>query len=218
MKRVYDSPFRSQEKTASHDLNNLSPSEVWYELGLIDQDARPTLRGEIFSFFSRGEGLAIAAAIEDEKYPLDELIIDLVNLRAGHRFRGYASSESRLAMVCRETYGLRDCQGYLKGGLPTEYGEGAMEVLQNRKRLLNQLEGTSDLHSGDIERVEIEWKSLLSLIAFAPCLKVARWQELQVLAREVAGENHAMDHLPELPELLSRQRERFESKGTGAIT
>ena len=121
-------------------------------------------------------------------------------------------------MVCRETYGLRDCQGYLKGGLPTEYGEGAMEVLQNRKRLLNQLEGTSDLHSGDIERVEIEWKSLLSLIAFAPCLKVARWQELQVLAREVAGENHAMDHLPELPELLSRQRERFESKGTGAIT
>ena len=69
-------------------LNNLSPSEAWYELGLIDQEARPTQRGEIFSFFSRGEGLAIAAAVEDEKYPLEELIIDLANLRAGHRFRG----------------------------------------------------------------------------------------------------------------------------------
>ena len=65
VQRVYDSPFRSQDKVSSHDLNNLSPSEVWYELGLIDQDARPTVRGEIFSFFSRGEGLAIAAAIED---------------------------------------------------------------------------------------------------------------------------------------------------------
>jgi hypothetical protein len=95
VQRVYDSPFRSEEKVSSHDLNNLSPSEIWYELGLIDQDAHPTVRGEIFSFFSRGEGLAIAAAIEDEKYPLDELITDLVNLRAGHRFRGYASSESR---------------------------------------------------------------------------------------------------------------------------
>ena len=217
VKRVYDSPFRSQQKAASKDLNNLSPSEIWYELGLINQDAHPTLRGEIFSFFSRGEGLAIAAAIEDEKYPLEELIIDLANLRAGHRFRGYASSESRLAMLCRETYGLRDCQGYLKAGLPEEYGEGAMEVLQNRKKFLHELEGASDLHSGDIERVEIEWKSLLSMVAFAPPLKVARWQELQELAREVVGETHAVDHLPELPELLTRQRERFESVGTGAI-
>ena len=86
-------------------MNNLSPSEAWYELGLIDQEAHPTIRGEIFSFFSRGEGLAIAAAVEDEKYPIEELIKDLANLRAGHRFRGYVSSESRLDMVCRETYG-----------------------------------------------------------------------------------------------------------------
>ena len=79
--------------------------------------------------------MAIAAAVEDENYPLDELILDLANLRAGHRFRTYANSESRLAMVCRETYGLRDCEGYLKGGLPEEYGEGAMEVMRNRKNI-----------------------------------------------------------------------------------
>ena len=38
--------------------------------------------------------MAIAAAVEDEKYPVEELIVDLANLRAGHRFRGYASTES----------------------------------------------------------------------------------------------------------------------------
>ena len=95
VKRVYDSPFRSHEEPSSRELNNLSPSEVWFELGLIDQEAHPTMRGEIFSF-SRGEGLAIAAAIEDEKYPLEELIADLVNLRAGIDFVDIASSESRL--------------------------------------------------------------------------------------------------------------------------
>ena len=36
-------PFRPKERLHhSHDLNNLSPSEAWYELGLIDQEARPT--------------------------------------------------------------------------------------------------------------------------------------------------------------------------------
>ena len=218
VKRVYDSPFRSHEEPSSRELNNLSPSEAWYELGLIDQDAHPTVRGEIFSFFSRGEGLAIAAAVEDEKYPVEELINDLANLRAGHRFRGYVSSESRLAMVCRETYGLRDCRGYLKGGLPEEYGEGATEVLLNRRHFLNELGTNSDLHSGDIERVEIEWKSLLSLITYAPELNLARWQHLQELAREVVGGNNVSDDLPELPDLLAKQRERFENTGVETIT
>ena len=58
--------------------------------------------------------------------------------------------------------------GYLRGGLPEEYGEGAMEVIRNRKKFLSEIGEISDLHSGDIERVEIEWKSLLSLIAYAP--------------------------------------------------
>lgn len=211
VKRVYDSPFRNHGADHSHDLNNLSPSEAWHELGLIDHMARPTIRGEIFSFFSRGEGLAIAAAVEDEKYPVEELIVDLANLRAGHRFRGYASSESRLAMVCREAYGLRDCRGYLRGGLPEEYGEGAMEVIRNRKKFLSEIDHNSDLHSGDIERVDVEWKSLLSLIAFAPSLELPRWQELQQIARKWIGEFHVTDNLPELPDLLSRQKERFEN-------
>jgi len=35
-----------------------------------------------------GDGLAIASALEDESYPLDELIYDLANLDAGFRFAG----------------------------------------------------------------------------------------------------------------------------------
>ena len=212
VKRVYDSPFREQNGTHhGNDLNNLSPSEAWYELGLIDQKARPTQRGEIFSFFARGEGLAIAAAIEDEKYPVEELILDLANLRAGHRFRGYASCESRLTMVCREAYGLRDCRGYLKGGLPEEYGEGAMEVIRNRKKFLTKSNENKDLHSGDIERVNIEWRSLLSLIAYAPTLELGRWHELQEIAKKIIGETNISDDLPDLPDLLPNQRMRFEN-------
>ena len=217
VKRVYDSPFRDHGGVhKGNDLNHLTPSEVWYELGLIDRKARPTQRGKIFSFFSRGEGLAIAAAVEDEKYPVEELIVDLANLRAGHRFRGYATTESRLAMVCREVYGLRDCRGYLKGGLPEEYGDGAMEVIRDRKKFLTEFAENSDLHSGDIERVDIEWKSLLSLIAFAPQLKLHRWLELQKMARQIIGDTDVSEQLPDLPDLLSRQRERFVNSGVSS--
>jgi hypothetical protein len=46
---------------------------------------------------------------------------------------------------------------------------------------------------------------------------LARWQELQQLAKQVVGENDAGENLPELPELLSRQKERFESN-SGPVT
>ena len=42
----------------------------------------------IFSFFHGGEGLAVAVALEDETYPIDELVFDLANIRAGPRFAG----------------------------------------------------------------------------------------------------------------------------------
>ena len=81
--------------------------------------------------FFQGEGLAIAVAIEDNEYPIEELVFDLVNLRAGHRFRSFNQSESRLSVVCRAAFGFRDCPGYLKGGLPLEYGEGAADIIRD---------------------------------------------------------------------------------------
>src|SRR5262249_53567284 len=50
---------------------------LWRRLGLVETGGKPTLRGQIVSFFSQGDGLAIAAALEEENYPLDELLYDL---------------------------------------------------------------------------------------------------------------------------------------------
>jgi hypothetical protein len=58
-----------------------SPIHAWRTLGLIDAEGVPTRRGEIFSFFQHGEGLAIVAALEDESYPADDLAHHLANLR-----------------------------------------------------------------------------------------------------------------------------------------
>ena len=49
---------------------------------------RLTVRGEIVSFFLGPEGLALAAALEDRRYPLDDLLFDSANLFAGDRFSG----------------------------------------------------------------------------------------------------------------------------------
>ncbi|HEV8543239.1 MAG TPA: DEAD/DEAH box helicase, partial [Verrucomicrobiae bacterium] len=55
---------------------------LWRRLKLINEEGKPTTRGRIVSFFQQGDGLAIAAALEDETYPLDELVYDLANLDA----------------------------------------------------------------------------------------------------------------------------------------
>lgn len=212
VKRVYDSPFKENSREDRKDLSRLSPSEAWLELGLIDSEAVPTKRGEIFSFFSRGEGLAIAVALEDSTYPIRELIYDLSNLRAGHRFRSFAITESRLALVCRDAFGLKDCPGYLKEGMPVDYGEGAVEVLRNYKNLLSSEVFDSDFSIGDLERIRIEWRSLLALISHAPELENSRWLELQREATRIIGKHRNEDQLPEIPDLPIRQKRRFESK------
>lgn len=207
--RVYDSPFTEKVGAKQLDLGNLTPAEAWYELGLIDEQAKPTKRGEVFSFFSRSEGLAIAVALEDVTYPLEELIQDLANLRAGHRFRSFAKSESRMALVCREAFGFRDCPGYLKAGLPLEYGEGASEVIQDQMILKEKDDPDGEVSLGDWERVIIEWKSLLALIANAPGLKDERWTALQKEVVKLIGKVEVAQDLPNLPPLPFRQKERF---------
>src|SRR4029453_7911482 len=92
---------------------------LWRRLGLIDGAGVPTLRGQIVSFFSQGDGLAIAAALEDPTYPLDELIYDLANLGGGFRFCGDDNRwGGRLALVCHDQFGLQSIPGYLENGVP----------------------------------------------------------------------------------------------------
>ncbi len=99
-----------------------SPTYAWRHLGLVEPDGTPTSRGMIFSFFHGGEGLAVAVALEDETYPIDELVFDLANIRAGPRFAGEdAPMGGRLGILCQRVYRRADYSG-----LPHHGGAGAI--------------------------------------------------------------------------------------------
>jgi hypothetical protein len=164
-----------------------SPAYAWRYLGLVEADGTPTTRGIIFSFFHGGEGLAIAAALEDETYPISDLVFDLANVRAGPRFSGEdAPMGGRLGILCQRLYSRADYPGYLTMGVPMQYGAGASEVVRelvadprSKHKLIGDL-----LRHGDIERALVEWRSLLHRIITAPPYPLARWNEL----RRAAGE------------------------------
>ena len=143
---------------------------------------------------------------------MEDLVQDLANLRAGHRFSAYSKTDCRLAFVCRQAYGFSDCPGYLRNGVPPEYGEGAADVLREKPDKVSHSRESLDeeLRIGDIERARIEWLSLLSLIAKAPSLEWSRWQELQFAAKLAASSLGEKQSLPELPEVPVRQRRRHK--------
>ena len=108
-----------------------SPAYAWRTLGLVEADGTPTRRGIIFSILPGGEGLAIAAALEDERYPIDDLVFDLANIRGGPRFAGEdAPMGGRLGILCQRVYERADYPGYLEMGVPAHYGSGASEVIR----------------------------------------------------------------------------------------
>ncbi|MDF1823145.1 MAG: DEAD/DEAH box helicase [Verrucomicrobiales bacterium] len=191
-------------------------AHAWRKLRLIDESGTPTSRGVLFSFFQGGEGLAVAAALEDPHYPVDEIILHLSNLRAGHRFEldsvpnagrlVESVGSERLAAACRQAHGAVDHEGYLRLGLPVQYGEGAAEVisLMLEGKLFTLLAQADSLEfgAGDVERAFVEWLSLLRHIRHAPDLENPRWRELKEAAsRELAARDRRspLASLPELP-------------------
>ena len=187
-----------------------SPAFAWRQLGLVEPDGTPTQRGVIFSFFHAGEGLAIAAALEDETYPIDDLVFDLANIRAGPRFAGEdAPLGGRLGALCQRTYQRLDYSGYLTMGVPIQYGAGAAEVVRelissptSRYKLANET-----LRQGDIERALIEWRSLLRHIVAAPDYDLTRWRELKEVAANFV-ERTTSPTVTDLPPLLASQQQR----------
>jgi hypothetical protein len=171
-----------------------SPADWWRQLGLIDPAGHPTPRGQIFSFFQHGEGLAIAAALEDTSYPIDELVFDLANLRAGERFADEdPGAGNRLATCCLKTFCRADLPGYLELGIPTGYGAGASPMLsailrhgQARHQLLSE-----SIRAGDLERAITEWRSLLRHILWAPDHPWERWRELRDTASKILAETQS---------------------------
>ena len=188
----------------------ITPADIWSQLGLIDSEGYPTRRGVIFSFFNHGEGLAVAAALEDKDYAIEQLVWDLANLRTGHRFDELGDIGSRLSYVCRETYGSVSHPGYLRRGLPEEYGEGGAELVFNTTKDAKwkyQIVG-GEISTGDVERVILEWKSVLRQIVNAPEFPWDRWMELQYQIRENIHLVERNQNLLDLPSLTARQRSR----------
>jgi superfamily II DNA/RNA helicase len=187
-----------------------STAMTWRQLGLIEPDGTPTRRGIIFSFLHHGEGLAVAAALEQPDYAIDDLVFDLANLRAGPRFAGDDSPYGgRLGILCQQTFGRLDLPGYLELGVPLDYGAGASEVVREivthstaRQKFVTDL-----LRQGDLERALIEWRSLLRHIAAAPEYDWERWSALQRAAAHHV-EATTSPTVAALPALAAAQRIR----------
>ena len=193
---------------------SVTPALAWRQLGLINESGKPTRRGILFSFFNQGEGLAIAAALENTDYLVEDLVFDLGNLRAGHRF---ALDESRfcgrLGLICQQTYHRADFAGYLEMGAPPAYGAGAAEVIREvvenqtpRHKLVNEL-----LRHGDIERAITEWRSLLRQIVHAPDYNWERWRALKRMSKQFVDSTQSSALQP-LPSLLPAQLQRYQPR------
>jgi hypothetical protein len=188
---------------------------LWRRLGLVDARGVPGFRGRIVSFFSQGDGLAVAAALEEESYPIADLIYDLADLDAGFRFCGDDSNRwgGRLAEVCRARYGIQSIPGYLENGVPAKYGAGAERVVAavHRDPADKHRWVTVSLGLGDIDRIIIEWRSLLRRIAHAPELEAPRWRELQAAARRTLNETESPT-ATDLPPLEFSQTRRIDHR------
>jgi len=164
-----------------------SAANAWRKLGLVDESGAPTSRGRLFSRFQGGEGLMVAAALEDPAYPIEDIVAHLANLRGSPRFMDFADGPShRLAAAAREIYGHVDHEGYLEGGLCPGFGEGTSEALSlHRSGGMRALEKETDsIRRGDIERATLEWRSLLRHILHAADPVFPRWNELQAAAQQ----------------------------------
>ncbi|MCI0747897.1 MAG: DEAD/DEAH box helicase [Verrucomicrobia subdivision 3 bacterium] len=187
---------------------------LWRRLGLVDATGAPTHRGRIVSFFSQGYGLAIAAALEDTTYPLDELAYDVANLDAGFRFCGEENRwAGRLPMACHQIYGMQSVPGYLENGVPPRYGSGAEQIVASihKNPLSKSAWITELLGAGDIDRVIIEWRSLLRQISHAPALDFPRWTALQAMAKAILNETESPT-LTDLPPLEYHQTKRIDHR------
>src|SRR6185436_20861584 len=146
---------------------SLSPTPTllwqWQRTDVLDRQLRLTVRGEIVSCFLGPEGLALAAALEDRRYPLDDLLFDAANLFAGDRFSGTNPRMiGRLAEACTRAYRRMSIEGWLHQGVPIHYGSGASEAVRGlvaegarAREIMAEVETAG---RGDIDRLLTEWR------------------------------------------------------------
>jgi superfamily II DNA/RNA helicase len=182
---------------------------LWNRLGLLDRQLVSTRRGRVMAAFSGAEGLGILAGIEDEKYPLEDLLEDIANLVAGDRFCGHEPRwGGRLAFACQKAYRRFTGEGFIQDGIPVNYGAGGAEIVRIlRAKKFVPMEGLPEhVHRGDIDRLLIEWKSLLRQVAgAAPEPDWPRWLAFQALCREELAA-YERSSLPTLPVITAEQQ------------
>ena len=189
-RQVEKQDINLREVLGGGTLHTARAGRLWKKLGLIDTAGRPTERGHVASLFQHGEGLAVAAALEDLSYDAHAIAWDLAELRAGERVASAGRNSSRLGACCRLAYKSLTAEGYLREGLPAGFGEGCAEALKGFA-LHGKIPAVgADGHGpgqGDLERAVLEWRSTLQLIAHGPSHPSDRWQQLRVAAQEVLG-------------------------------
>ncbi len=207
-------PFKGCHRcTLRQECLTLSPEPTllwqWTRIGVLDKQLRLTRRGGIVRLFLGPEGLALAAALEDRKYPLDDLVFDIADLFGGERFRGTNPRwMGRLAGVCRKAYHRFSVEGYLFEGVPPQYGYGAADVVREivehrarRSELAVDFTGR-----GDIDRLLTEWRGFLRQTVQAPPTDNPRFEAFRDIAAGLAARSTS-GTLPPLPPLTAEQRE-----------
>ena len=200
------------------------PTLLWQlqRIGVLDRELRVTARGAIAGAFLGPEGLALAVALEDKRYPLDQLIYDGANLFAGDRFSETNPRRlGRLAAIGEKAFHRFDFEGWLVEGVSPGYGYGASEVVQSiieRTARVGALAAASEFAGrGDIDRLMTEWRSWLRQITAAPPLDdvsdrelflAQRWDDFRALAAVTLGEREE-ETLPELPRLTAAQQQPY---------
>jgi hypothetical protein len=181
---------------------------LWNRLGLLDRELAPTRRGRLMAGFSGPEGLGVIAGLEDEKYPLENLLEDMANLAAGDRFCGQEPRwGGRLAHACTKAFRRLQSDGFLSDGIPVNYGTGGAEIVRAlREKKYVALHGLEEhVHRGDVDRLLIEWRSLLRQVAHgAPDPTWPRWTTFQEMCRAELSA-HERTTLPTLPVITAEQ-------------
>ena len=182
---------------------------LWNRVGILDKQLQLTRRGRIMACFSGAEGLGVLAGLEDEKYPLNDLMEDMANLAAGDRFCGNEPRwGGRLAYACQKAYKRFTSEGFLVDGMPVNYGSGGAEIVRSlRVKNYVPMEGLGEhVHRGDVDRLLIEWKSLLRQVASADANPSwPRWTDFQELCRTEFAQYERVS-LPALPVIPAEQQ------------
>jgi hypothetical protein len=182
---------------------------LWNRLGLLDRGLQLTRRGRAMAHFSGAEGLGVLAGLEDEKYPLGDLLEDIANLAAGDRFCGNEPRwGGRLASACQKAYRRFQSDGFIADGVPVNYGSGGAEIVRElrAKKYVPMERLEEHVHRGDVDRLIIEWKSLLRQVAgAAPDPAWPRWTQFQELCRAEFAQ-YERPSLPTLPVIPAEQQ------------